>query len=78
MVVIGRKNWIFSDSMDGIRANATMYSLVATAKANGLNPHDYCGRVRDVALSKDGSRDRVSPSMESGASASDSLIGASK
>ena len=45
MVVIGRKNWMFSDSMDGMRANATMYSLVATAKANGLNPYDYLRHV---------------------------------
>jgi transposase len=40
-VVIGRKNWLFADSMEGMRANATMYSLVQTAKANGLNPFDY-------------------------------------
>ena len=45
MVVIGRKNWMFSDSMDGMRANATMYSLVATAKANGLNPYEYLRHV---------------------------------
>lgn len=40
-VVIGRKNWLFADSMDGMRANATMYSLVQTAKANNINPFDY-------------------------------------
>lgn len=40
-VVIGRKNWLFADSMDGMRANATMYSLVQTAKANGINSFDY-------------------------------------
>jgi hypothetical protein len=40
-VVIGRKNWLFADSMDGMRTNATMYSLVQTAKANGINPFDY-------------------------------------
>jgi transposase len=45
MVVIGRKNWMFADSMDGMRANATMYSLVATAKANGLNPYEYLRHV---------------------------------
>ncbi|RFP09119.1 IS66 family transposase [Duganella sp. BJB488] len=40
-VAIGRKNWMFADSMEGMRASATMYSLVATAKANGLNPFEY-------------------------------------
>lgn len=44
-VVIGRKNWLFADSMEGMRANATMYSLVQTAKANGLNPFDYLRHV---------------------------------
>lgn len=39
--VIGRKNWLFADSVDGAHTNAIMYSLIATAKANGLNPHDY-------------------------------------
>lgn len=40
-VVIGRKNWLFADSMDGMHANAVMYSLVQTAKANGLDPFAY-------------------------------------
>jgi transposase len=40
-VVIGRKNWLFADSMEGMHANAVMYSLVQTAKANGINPFDY-------------------------------------
>lgn len=39
--VIGRKNWLFASSVDGARANAVMYTLVATAKANGLDPYDY-------------------------------------
>ena len=39
--VIGRKNWLFADSVDGANANAVMYSLVQTALANGLDPHKY-------------------------------------
>jgi transposase len=38
---VGRKNWLFSDSVSGARASANLYSLVETAKANGLNPHKY-------------------------------------
>lgn len=38
---IGRKNWLFADSVAGAHANAIMYSLVETAKANGLNPFSY-------------------------------------
>lgn len=40
-VVIGRKNWLFADSVDGAHTNAIMYSLIATAKANGLDPYEY-------------------------------------
>lgn len=39
--VIGRKNWLFADSVDGANANAVMYSLVQTALANRLDPHKY-------------------------------------
>jgi transposase len=39
--VIGRKNWLFSDSPKGAHASATLYSLVETAKANGLEPFQY-------------------------------------
>lgn len=40
-LVIGRKNWLFADSVDGAYSNAVMYSLVNTAKANGLDPYKY-------------------------------------
>ena len=33
--VIGRKNWLFSDTFKGATASAQLYSLVETAKANG-------------------------------------------
>lgn len=39
--VIGRKNWLFSTSQAGAKASANLYSLIETAKANGLNPYDY-------------------------------------
>ena len=31
---IGRKNWIFSDSVAGADASAALYSIIETAKAN--------------------------------------------
>lgn len=39
--VIGRKNWLFSASAAGARASATIYSVIETAKANGLEPLSY-------------------------------------
>lgn len=39
--VIGRKNWLFSGSPRGAAAMAGLYSLIETAKANGLDPYRY-------------------------------------
>jgi len=39
--VIGRKNWIFSNSVRGVKASANLYSLIETAKANELEPYAY-------------------------------------
>jgi transposase len=39
--VLGRKNWLFSDSVKGVKASANLYSLIETAKANGLEPYAY-------------------------------------
>ena len=39
--VVGRKNFLFSGSPGGAHASATLYSLIETAKANGLEPRAY-------------------------------------
>ncbi len=39
--VIGRKNWLFSNTANGAKASAMLYSIIETAKANGLTPFDY-------------------------------------
>ena len=39
--VIGRKNWLFANTPRGARTSAIIYSIVETAKENGLNPFDY-------------------------------------
>src|SRR5476651_220661 len=39
--VIGRKNWLFSDTPKGARASAQLYSLVETAKANDQEPYAW-------------------------------------
>eukprot|EP00697_Spironema_sp_BW2_P013871 gnl/Spiro4/4165_TR2081_c0_g2_i1.p2 gnl/Spiro4/4165_TR2081_c0_g2~~gnl/Spiro4/4165_TR2081_c0_g2_i1.p2 ORF type:complete len:183 (-),score=7.74 gnl/Spiro4/4165_TR2081_c0_g2_i1:1542-2090(-) len=35
--VIGRKNWLFANTARGAKASATIYSVMETAKENGLN-----------------------------------------
>lgn len=42
---IGRKNWMFSVKSEGATASAHIYSLVETAKVNGLDPFDYLNLV---------------------------------
>lgn len=39
--VIGRKNWLFSGSPRGANTTAGVYSLIETAKANGIDPYRY-------------------------------------
>lgn len=39
--VIGRKNWMFCDTVNGAHASARLYSIIETAKANGLEPYQY-------------------------------------
>jgi len=43
--VIGRKAWLFSDTPAGASASAIIYSLVETAKANGVEPYTWLRHV---------------------------------
>ena len=43
--VIGRKNWLFSDTVKGAKSSAIVYSLIETAKANGVEPYAYLALV---------------------------------
>ena len=38
---IGKKNWMFHDSVKGARASAIIYSISETAKLNNLRPYYY-------------------------------------
>ena len=40
-LVVGRKNWLFSDTPAGADASMKVYSMIETAKANELDPHKY-------------------------------------
>jgi transposase len=43
--VIGRNNWLFSQSTAGAHSSAALYSLVETAKANETDPFDYLSLI---------------------------------
>ena len=40
-VAVGRKNFLFCDSVEGAETTAVLYSVVETAKAHGFDPFAY-------------------------------------
>jgi transposase len=38
---LGRRNWLFADTVKGAKASAALYGIIETAKANGLEPYAY-------------------------------------
>ncbi len=50
---IGRKNWLFSDTVAGAEASSLFYSFVVTAKLNGVNPYEALKQIfEQVPLAK--------------------------
>ena len=43
--VMGRKNWLFSNTPNGARASAVYYSLIVSARENGLVPFEYLTKI---------------------------------
>jgi hypothetical protein len=43
--VIGRKNWLFCNTPAGATSSAIIYSIILTAKENGLKPAEYLTHV---------------------------------
>ncbi|MBL5855379.1 transposase domain-containing protein, partial [Bacillus sporothermodurans] len=61
----GRKNFLFSNTPKGARASAIMYSIVETAKENGLNPYYYLRylfeKLPNIDLTDKNALDKVLP-----------------
>lgn len=45
---IGRRNWLFSKSIEGAEASAVIYSITESAILNGLRPYHYLSYVMDT------------------------------
>ena len=43
--VVGRKNWLFSATPEGAKTSAVLYSVVTTAKSNGLDVEEYLEKI---------------------------------
>jgi hypothetical protein len=50
-VVLGRKNWLFSDTPDGASASMKIFSMIGTTKANGIDPLKYLNFLLENRLS---------------------------
>ena len=47
-IVVGRKNWLFCDTQAGANASVIVFTVLETAKANGLNPEAYLNHLFTV------------------------------
>jgi len=59
---LGRRNWLFSDTPKGAKASATVYSLVETAKANGLDVYKYL-KLLLASMPEIGKRYEIEPEL---------------
>lgn len=58
-VTVGRKNWLFSDTMDGASANALYLTIVEMAKAYKLNLYEYLKYLLEHRPRKDMAEDEL-------------------
>ncbi|WP_018417330.1 IS66 family transposase [Teredinibacter turnerae] len=59
--VIGRKNWLFSNTSSGAHASAILYSLIETAKANGVDCYTYLSHLLTELPKEDCDIDALMP-----------------
>ena len=45
---MSRKNWLFTASIKGADASASIFSLIETTKANRLSPFDYLEYILEI------------------------------
>ena len=56
--VIDRKNFLFSNTIEGARSSLIFFSLQQTARSNGLNPYEYIRNLINI-LYKDSSKETL-------------------
>jgi len=59
--VIGRKNWLFNINHKGAETSAMLYSIIETAKANGLIPFDYINHCLEALAKSPAELDSLLP-----------------
>jgi transposase len=61
---IGRKNWLFCNTVKGATASSVIYSIIETAKANGLKPYEYLEYLLETLPNTTSSVDTLLPWSE--------------
>jgi len=61
--VIGRKNWLFSNSVGGAEASAKLYSIVQTCILNKVNPYAYLSDTLDKLANMTINQDTIQESF---------------
>ena len=56
---MGRRNWLFCDTTAGADARMMVYSLLETARANGLNPQKYLEYLLEARPDKNMSDEKL-------------------
>ena len=56
---LGRKNWLFSESPEGAKASATVYTMVEMAKAHDLNIYKYLKYLLDQRPNREWSDEQL-------------------
>jgi hypothetical protein len=63
--VIGRKNWLFSNTVSGADASARLYSIVQTCMMNKVNPYLYLDntltKLANMTINKETDLDQLMP-----------------
>lgn len=63
--VIGRKNWLFSNTVNGADASARLYSIVQTCIMNKINPYLYLDitltKLANMTINRDTDLDELMP-----------------
>ncbi len=58
--VVGRKNWLFFEQPGGAEAGAILYSLIESAKSNGLESYRYfCYIIDKMPHLQDGNEEQL-------------------
>ncbi|MFR1448931.1 MAG: IS66 family transposase [Beduini sp.] len=65
---VGRKNWLFANTVKGAKTSASIYTIIETAKLNNLKPYEYfeylLTKVTEINMEEEKEIDKIMPWSE--------------